>query len=249
MTPPTAWLQLTLNEARMVWRDPAGLVMPLGLPLLILVMNGMGADRTGVPELGGRSPFDAVLVPVTLAMVLAMIAVINMPSFLATYRKTGVLRRLAVTPAGPVMVLVAQAAVAVAQVLAGILLALAVARFAFGLEAPASPAAAVGAFLLAVAAMFAVGMLVAAVAPTTNAAIAIGLVAFLGMLAFTGMFGGEDALPGWLATVGEHTPFGATVATLGQAWAGGPLVTSHVLALAGTATVAAALAAITFRWE
>lgn len=47
------------------------------------------------------------VLPLVLIMVIATIGVVNMPSFLAYYRRAGILRRLAVTPASPVMVLVA----------------------------------------------------------------------------------------------------------------------------------------------
>src|SRR5690606_15538093 len=125
-------------------------------------------------------------------IVIAMIGVVNMPSFLAVYRTSGVLRRLSVTPVHPAMVLVAQVITSVVQTAIGVALALTVGRLAFGLHAPRNLWAAIGVFVLAAAAMYALGMLVAAIAPTANASVAIGLATFFAMGAVGGMFGSTD---------------------------------------------------------
>lgn len=239
---------LIRTEAKLVARDTAGLVIPFGLPLLILVMNRSGAD----PAAGAAdAPLDgvAVVVPVSLALIVTMIAVVNMPSFLATYRTTGVLRRLSVTPAHPATVLIAQVVVSIVQAAVGIALALGVAAVAFDLTAPANLGATLGVFALASAALYAIGMLIAAVAPSTNGAIAIGIVAFFAMMALGGAFGPAEALPGPLATIGEHTPFGAAIEGMVAGWHDGSPQTSHLVAMAGTTAAAGSVAAATFRWE
>ncbi|MFE5335917.1 ABC transporter permease [Isoptericola sp. NPDC056573] len=245
-----AWLALTVAEARMVARDTAGLVIPLGMPLLILVMNGLapGLDQV-VPGTGGRTPLDVYVIPLTLTMVVATVGVINMPSFLAYYRRSGILKRLGVTPASPAMVLGAQAFVGVVQILLGIAIALGVAFVWLGASPPADPWVAAGVLALAIAAMYAVGMFVAAVAPTPGSAVAIGLVAFFGLAALGGMFGSRENLPDALATLGGWLPFGASVDALGAAWAGVALPGSALVGLGATTVVAGGAAAAWFRWE
>ncbi|MFI2101918.1 ABC transporter permease [Isoptericola sp. NPDC019693] len=245
-----AWLALTLAEARMVARDTAGLVIPLGMPLLILVMNGLapGLDQV-VPGTGGRTALDVYVIPLTLTMVVATVGVINMPSFLAYYRRTGILKRLGVTPASPAMVLGAQAFVGVAQILLGIALALGVAVVWLGASTPAAPGVAAGVLALTITAMYAVGMLVAAVARTPGSGVAIGLVAFFGLAALGGMFGPRENLPDVLATLGGWLPFGAAVDALGAAWAGVAVPASALVGLGATTVVAGGAAAVWFRWE
>ncbi|MFE7406171.1 ABC transporter permease [Isoptericola sp. NPDC057559] len=245
-----AWLALTVAEARMVARDTAGLVIPLGMPLLVLVMNGLapGLDQV-VPGTGGRTALDVYVLPLTLTMVVATVGVINMPSFLATYRRTGVLRRLGVTPASPAMVLGAQAFVGVAQILVGVALALGVAFAWRGASPPADPGAAAGVLALTITAMYAVGMLVAAVAPTPGSAVAIGLVAFFGLAALGGMFGPRENLPESLAALGGWLPFGAAVDGLGAAWAGVAVPASALVGLGTSTVLAGGAAALWFRWE
>lgn len=246
---PDAWVQLVLSEIRMVVRDTSGLLVPLGLPLLILVMFGLGESQEPLPEFGGLTALDAYVVPISLSIVIAMIGVVNMPSFLATYRRTGVLRRLAVTPAHPAMVLVAQVVTSVVQTILGIGLALTVAAIGFGLNAPRHLGAAIGVLALASAAMYALGMFVAAVSPTPNSAVAIGIVLFFGMGATGGMFGPVENLPDVMARIGEVLPFGAGIQALQAAWIGEHVELLHLTSLGATVVVASIVAAVLFRWE
>jgi ABC-2 type transport system permease protein len=220
------------------------------MPVLILVMNGIAFDTAQVlPGTGGRTVFEIYVLPVALVLVVATVGVVNMPSFLAAYRRTGILRRLAVTPASPAMVLVAQAVVGAAQVAVGVAIALGFAFWQFGAQGPARLWTTVGVFALAVTAMYAVGMLVAAVAPTPQSAVAIGLVAFFAMGATGGMFGPRENLPDAVADVGGVLPFGASVHALAAAWSGLPAPGSVLAGLAVSTLVAGAGAALMFRWE
>ncbi|AEF42322.1 ABC-2 type transporter [Hoyosella subflava DQS3-9A1] len=158
------------------------------------------------------------------------------------------MRRLAVTPASPAMVLVAQAVVSLLQAVLGVGVAFAVAVLVFGAEFPLNPVMAVAVALLGLAAMYGVGMIVAAVAPTPNTAVAIGLIAFFAVAALGGLFGAQS-LPEELARVGEHLPFGATMHALADAWAGTPVDSAHILSLVAAVLVGGFVAAVFFRWE
>lgn len=244
-----AWALLTWTEAKLVTRDIAGLVIPLFLPMLIMVMYGLGANGEGTERFRGVPAFDAYVVPMTLVMVVAIIGMVNMPAVLAAYRVSGVLRRLEVTPAHPAMILVAQMAAALVQVLVGVVLALLVARLAFDMSMPRDPLPAIGVFCLVTVTMYALGMLVAAIAPTTNAAVAIGLVLFFATMALGGGFGPRENLPDDLAALGEHLPYGAGLEALSATWMGVAPDLWHLAALAGAAVLAGAAAAKTFRWS
>jgi ABC-2 type transport system permease protein len=245
--PFRAWTALIGAEARSVVRDTAGLLVPLGMPLLILVMNGV-TDR-GEGRIHGVPIFEIYVMPLVLTIVVATIGVINMPSFLASYRRHKILRRLAVTPAHPGMILVAQVVVSIVQTLLGVAVGLTVAMLAFDVGPPERPWTALGVFALAAFAMYAVGMLVAAVAPTANAAVAIGLTLFFALGATGGMFGPTDAMPAPLAAVGEALPFGAAVQAIGGAWAGFEQEPAHLIAMAAAIVVSGAVAVKWFRWD
>jgi len=244
---PRAWATLIRCEAKMVVRDTAGLVVPIALPLLIMVMSASAAGDEVV--VNGRSALDVHVLPLVCTIVLAAIGIINMPSFLAYYRRAGVLRRLAVTPASPAMVLVAQFVVSLAQAAVGIGAAYALAVLAFGALPPVDTGVALGVVGLAVTAMYGAGMVVASVAPTPNSAVAIGLIGFFALGAVGGMFGGTAVLPDPLQRLGSWLPFGATVEALSAAWAGSPVDTSNLVGLALSAVVGTVVATILFRWD
>lgn len=238
---------LVMAESKMVIRDTAGLVVPLGLPILILVMNGLSIQDATFAD--GRSVMDSYVLPVVAAVVMATIGVINMPSFLALYRKGLVLARLEMTPVSPALVLVAQVIVSALQTVVGIAIALVTATMFFDASLPQAPWLTLGVFALVAAAMYAVGMMVAAISPTPNSAVAIGLVAFFGMAAIGGMFGPPENLPDALAQVGSVLPFGAGVEALSAAWNGQVPPTATLLSLAVAVVVPSAIAARWFRWS
>lgn len=91
-------------ETRMVIRDTAGLIVPLGLPLLILVMSA-STTSTQVAGTTGLTGLETLVLPLVFALVMTTIGVVNLPSLLAYYRRSRILRRLAVMPVSPVMVL------------------------------------------------------------------------------------------------------------------------------------------------
>lgn len=244
---PAAWSQLFLAEVRMVARDTSGLIIPIGMPILLLVMNGISQDGDQLLP-GGSIVMNAIITPLTLTMIVALVGVVNMPSFLATYRKYGILRRLAVTPVRPVMVMFSQMAVSLVQVLVGIALTLGIGALFFGVTAPKNLAWALLVGALLVAAMYAVGIFIAAIVPTVNAALALGLVAFFAMLALGGGFGPIANLPAVLATIGEGMPFGAGNQALSAAWTGEQPETAHLIALTAWSVIFGGLAARFFRW-
>ncbi|SEF79449.1 ABC-2 type transport system permease protein [Nonomuraea solani] len=242
-----SWAELLACELRMVVRDTAGLIVPIGLPMLILVMNASAAGEQVVAN--GRTALDVYVLPLVFTMVVATTGIVNMPSFLAYYRRSGILRRLAVTPASPAMVLIAQMVVGVLQTGLGIAAAWVLAMVVFGARPPVHAGAAVGALVLATAAMYAVGMIVAAVAPTPNSAVAIGLALYFALGALGGMFGGRDGLPDVLAAVGAWLPFGASVEALSAAWAGAAVQPAPLIGLFVSLLLGGVIAAAFFRWE
>lgn len=242
-----AWTALLAAEARMVLRDVSGLLVPFVLPVLLLL--ALGSSISGERGKEGWSALEVYIVPTVLAMVMALIALVNMPSFLASYRHGGLLKRLSTTPLSPLAVLGSQVVVSLVQAALGIALAVLVARLALDLRLPADVGAtllALGATLLA---MYGVGIVIASLAPSPNSAVAIGMLAFLGLGALGGMFAPREAMPGPLETIGEFTPHGAGVEAISAAWLGTGIDTAHVVALGLWALAGAVVAAVAFRWD
>ncbi|RZQ62507.1 ABC transporter permease [Amycolatopsis suaedae] len=244
-----AWGPLMVAEAKLLWRDPGSLITPLGLPLLIMVMNGLRSNTASDQGLAGMRYFDALATPAALAMIVAVTGMINVPSVLAAYRKAGVLRRMSATPVGPGSLLGAQVAVNLVLSVIGIAIALAVAFAGYDLAMPRQLGWALLGLALGACSLYAFGLLIAAIAPSANSAVGLGLVLFFATFAAGGGFLPMDLLPSWLASIGEVLPYGAAVQVMSDAWIGQTPQLIHLAVLGGTTVVFGGLAAKLFRWE
>jgi ABC-2 type transport system permease protein len=247
--PRAAFGQIVRNEARLAWRLPAGLIFGVGLPMLLLtIFNLIPSFHQTQASLGGLTLFD-VYVPILIAMVIAIIALISLPGPLVTYRDQGILRRLATTPVPPSWLLAAQLVVAFCITITSLLILIVVSITAFGLDAPKNPGALVLAIVLSIAALFAIGLCIAAAARSGTAARAIGAAAFYPMLFFSGMWFPRELMPGVLQDISNVTPLGAAVEAIQDSMQGQFPPAEPLLVLAGYALVFALIARRLFRWE
>lgn len=90
-----------------------------------------------------------------------------------------------------------------------VFLVLAVARLGFSVPLPQQPAGFALAFALGAAAVFAIGLVLAAVAPNARSAQGIGTVLFFPVMFFAGLWVPRAAMPGTLRDVSDFTPLGA----------------------------------------
>src|SRR5262249_18343299 len=146
------------------------------------------------PALGGQRWID-LFVPSLVVITLGTLGVQTLPIRLATYRDKGVLRRLATTPAHPARLLIAQLVIDAASSVVALVLLIAVGHIAFAIPLPANPIAYVAAFLLGMTALFAIGLLVAATAPSARVATAIALPLFFAVMFLGGVYLPRVLLP------------------------------------------------------
>jgi ABC-2 type transport system permease protein len=242
--------RLTLNEARLLLRDPLMLFLALVLPIVILLAFGLpDFARVPSPDLGGQRAIDTVLPSVALAISIAILGVFSLPTYLATYREKGVLRRMSTIPANPLQLLIAQLAVSLALALVSLALVLGVGITALDMSVPGSiPWLAVG-FVLGSASMLAVGLIVAAVAPSAKAAGGLGWLAFFPLAFLAGVYLPRNLMPDLLARIGDFTPLAAFREATQAAWVGATPRPLHLVVMAATTLLAGAAAARLFRWE
>ena len=106
----SAFRRLLATETKLSFREPIGLILGLIMPVvLFLIFAAIPAFRRSEASLGGLTRLD-IYVPILIAFVLAMIALVGLPAPLANYRGRGVLRRMSTTPASPALLLAARAA-------------------------------------------------------------------------------------------------------------------------------------------
>lgn len=243
----TALGKLVQIEARLFLRDPMSFTIGLLLPTVVLI--GLGAIpilREPSPDMGGQRFID-YFAPSTIVMAVAVIGLTNLPAVLATYREQGVLRRMRTTPIHPAKLLLAQLIVNIGASLASALLVITAGKLVFDVPMPQHPWGFAVAFVLGISSVFAIGMLVAAVAPTARAASGLSTVLFMSVMFFGGVYLPRFMLPDAVARIGDYVPPG--VQSLLDAWTGTAPAVIPLVVMAATALAAGAVAARVFKWE
>ena len=238
---------LIVTEAKLVFREPITWLAAIALPTVILLIFGsMFGPAEPDPALGGLRFID-VFVPSLVVITVGTLGIQTLPIRLATYREKGVLRRLSTTPAHPLRLLVAQLAIYMVTAIVALVLLVIVANVAYAVPLPSQPVYYVVAFLLGMASLFAIGLLVAALAPSSRVATAVAIPMFFVVMFLGGVYLPRVYLPDILIRIGDFTPPG--VQGLQDAWLG---TAPQLAPLAGMAILTVVLGAVAvriFRWE
>jgi ABC-2 type transport system permease protein len=247
--PARAFRTLLLTEAKLAWREPLGLIWGLVFPVLLFVVFGLiPAFSEPLPTAGGLTLLS-IYVPVLIAFALAMLALVGLAASLSSYREQGVLRRMSTTPIPPSWVLAVQLIIDLAFAAAAIVLIVGIGAIAFGVQGPKQVPGFLLALVLTAAALFWLGLVVAAVARTSRAAGAIGTILFFPLMFFAGLWIPRDLMPALLRNIGDFTPLGAAVQALQAASQGSFPPARPLLVLLGYALVLGVAAVRLFRWE
>jgi ABC-2 type transport system permease protein len=247
--PKRAFRRLVLTEAKLAWRQPVGLIYGLGFPvLLLLIFASIPKFRAPVDTLGGLT-YLSVYVPILMAFSMAMLALVGLATVLASYREQGVLRRLSTTPLPPSWVLAAQMVIDLAITVAAMLLIVVIAVTAYGVAPPQQVPGFILSLVLTAATMFALGLWMAAIARSTQAAGAIGSALFFPMMFFAGLWVPRNVMPSIVLHISDYTPLGAAVQALQDAMQGSFPPARALLVLAAYAVVFWIAAVRFFRWE
>ena len=238
---------LIVAETRLLLREPISWILSIFLPSAILLVFGVIlAPQRPDPAFGGLRFVD-VFAPSLVVIAIAILALEILPVRLTNYRERGILRRFSTTPVHPRRLLIAQLVVYAVTATLGVVLLIIVGNLAFDIRIPADPIGYVAAFGIGMAALLAIGLLLAAVAPSAGVATAVGVPTFMVVMLLGGVYIPRAILPELLIRIGEFTPPG--VQGLQDAWTG---ATPQLLPLAVLAALAVAfglIASRAFRWE
>ena len=210
---------LIVTEARLLFREPITWLAAIVLPTAILLIFGsMFGPPEPDPAFGGLRFID-VFVPSLVVITVGTLGIQTLPIRLATYREKGVLRRLSTTPAHPLRLLSRSWSIyMVTAVIALVLLVVVGQRRVRRAAARASRSATSPRSLLGMASLFAIGLLLAAVAPSSRVATAVAIPMFFAVMFLGGVYLPRVFLPDILVRIGEFTPPG--VQGLQDAWLG-----------------------------
>ncbi len=248
-TPRAAFGKLLLNESRLAWRIPIGIGMGLGMPLLLLVIFSILPGTRQAQSIFGGESYFALTFPIFLALTILTVSIEVMPRSLITYRETGILRRLSVTPVLPGWLLAAQILINLAIAVAGLIILTAAGVTAFGLELLKNFLGFLLAYLLTVTSLFAVGLCIAAFVRSDSVANGIGGILFFALLFFGGLWIPRPLMPPVLINISNWTPLGASVDALQRAMQGSFPSLQSLLVLMAYTVVFGYLAVRYFRWE
>jgi ABC-2 type transport system permease protein len=242
-------VKMTWNEMKLLWREPLAIFFTLAFPtLLVVILGSIPGFREPDKSIGGLRLID-LYVPIAIAFAMTMLGLQAAPTALATYREKGILRRMAVTPVGPARVLQAQMLTCLLMAIGAVATLVIVGRIAFAVPLPRQPFGFALAIVLGSAALFAIGLTIAALVPNGRAASAVGSLLIFPIMFFAGLWVPREAMPATLREIGDYTPLGAGVQALHDATAGAWPHPMQLAVLAAYIVVFGIIASKVFRWE
>jgi ABC-2 type transport system permease protein len=252
--PAQAFARLVGLQARMAWREPLMPLISLAVPILFLVVVGVVPafkDTPGPAEFTGdaRLSISAYLMPLFICMAVSMIALFCLPQPFVRDRENRWLRRISTTPAPPSWLLGAQTVASTALALLAVTVLTIGGVVVLGVPTPAHLGGYVLAALLLITALFAVGLLITAIAPTAGVAEGVGWALYMPLLVFGGIFVSRANMGVVLRTISDYTPLMAASQAMRDAVLGTFPAASTLLVLAGWTAVCGVAAVRFFRWE
>ena len=242
--------RLTWLEVKIFVREPLGVFGTVGAPVLVfLAVSRLLGGRARPP---GTAPAGLVAdLPVVVAMLVSVGAILSLVAIMAIYREGGILKRLRATPLRPHTILTAHVLVKLLfSTITLAIMALAGRRLVpDGVDAPwLSFGAAV---VFSAACVLSMGFVIASIVPTARFAQPLGALVLYPMLGLSGLFVPVEALPPGLQLVARGLPFTYAVNLLRGIWHGESWAShaSDVAVLALVFVLCAAVSARVFRWE
>ena len=239
---------LTRSEWWLLLREPSAFFFTLIFPLLLLLVFGGIFGNDPDPDLGGVGAMDRQ-VPAYTILIVATLAIFNIPTQLVSYRETGVLRRLRATPVRAWMIFGAQLLVGFVVTAVGTVLMMIVGRILFSLAMPDRPFAVALCLTLGVISFGAGGFLLAALCRTGRQVALVANVLYFPQLFLSGASFPRELFPGWLQTVSQWLPMSQLVIQLQTLWEGGGWRPVSLLYLAVLFVVGMTVSIRLFRWE
>lgn len=243
--------KLTWLEIKIFVREPLGVIGTVVIPVLLFLFLGriLGPRIRRAPE--SVPPFVAGDLPIFVALMIAMSAVLSLVAIIAIYREGGILKRLRATPLRAHTILSAHVLVKLLFTAATVTLMILAGRSYY----PVGSAAPLLSFLLAVVfttlCVLSLGFVIASVVPTSRFAQPLGTLILYPMLGLSGLFVPLDAMPDTLQAVARALPLTYAVNLLRGIWRGDSWLmhTTDIAVLAALFAICIALSARVFRWE
>jgi ABC-2 type transport system permease protein len=249
-TPMRGLLPLTISQSRLYLREPMATFFTILFAPLLLVLFGLIYGNEPNAMFDGRGSMD-VTVPAYIGLVIVTIGLIGIPIQTATNRELGILRRYRATPLRPLTYLVAEVVTYYAMSVVGVAILVVVGRLVFDVRFEGNILDFFAGFTLSALSFFAVGYLLASLAPSARVAQTIGMVLAYPMMFLSGASLPLESLPAGLRQVADFIPLTYVVKLMRGLWVGDPWsgLAPEVAVLGFLLVLATAISVRVFRWE
>ena len=239
--------KLTWLEIKIFVREPMGFIGSVAVPVLMFVVLG----RTLGSRLGEATSQTAVLLPVGVAVFVAVNTVLSLVAIISIYREGGILKRLRATPLGPVTILVTHVLVKLILTAVTVILMILAGRryYPSGTDVPVVAFSL--ALLLSTWSILSIGFIIASVVRTARFAPPLGSLVLFSMMPFAFAALLPFELPPPMHAVSRFVPLTYAVSLLSGIWQGNTW-SAHVgdvAALVVVFAICTLIASRVFRWE
>ncbi|MBC7227136.1 MAG: ABC transporter permease [Thermoflexales bacterium] len=242
--------KLTLIQMKLYLREPIATFFTIFYAPMMLLLFGAIYGNKPTPLFGGRGTMD-VSVPAYIGLIIATVGLIGLPIGTASARESGILRRFRATPLHPLAYIVSDVLSYLLMTMLGVLLLILTGKLVFNIRFEGNILSVLGSFLLGTTAFFALGYLIAGLAPTARIAQTVGMVLAFPMMFLSGASIPLEVLPAKIEAVSRYIPLTYAVRLIKELWFGDAWGQhwKEVAVLAGCLLVGGIIAAWTFRWE
>jgi ABC-2 type transport system permease protein len=257
MSTTDGYLAMTRTEFRLFRREPFSVVFVLAFPLMMMVLlaavfGDKQADATkiqnGMLIWRGVTPSN-YYTGASVAVIVAALGLLTLPTTLAGYRERGILRRFHASSISASTLVAAQLTLAFVTFVAGTAVMAIIARLTYHAMLPQDLLGVLVALLAGTATFGAIGLLLATAIRTSRSAQGIGLLLFFALWLISGTAPPRAVLPTGLGDVGSALPLAHLVTAVQNPWFGFGWSATDLAALAAYAVAAGVPALWLFRWD
>jgi len=243
--------KLTWLEIKIFLREPLGAFGSIVLPVLVFVLAGRFMGGQISPRATAATQFVRVELPVFVAVLIALSAVLSLVTIISIYREGGILKRLRATPLRPQTILIAHVLVKLVLTAVTLALTLLAGKRYYPINMNIPIFGFIIALLISTWSILSIGFLIASIVPTARFAQPIGAAILYPMIGLCGLFVPLQSLPPGMQAVARLLPLTYAVSLLQGIWKG-EAWSAHlgdVAALVVVFAICTALSAKVFRWE
>jgi ABC-2 type transport system permease protein len=242
--------KLLFTNCKLYFREPISVFFTLAFAPMLVVIFGAIFGNAPSPMFAGRGSMD-ISIPSYISLIIASVGIMSIPINLSSQKESGVLRRFQATPLKPLAYILADLAANLLVTILGIIILLMVGKLLYDVHFSGSVLSVMMAVLLGCLAMFAIGYLIAALAPSARIGQVIGMILLYPMIFISGSGMPLEIMPETIRTVARFMPLYYVVNLTKGLWFGESWLVHwlDLLVLSFIILIGFGLAARLFRWK